>query len=63
MEIFKFYYGLFILVHVRIRQVNFDDMDCTWNAGHVIGMSSLTSRGKPCTYEKWDKMVMKSAIV
>ena len=31
---------------------NFDDMGCTWNAWHVISMSSLTSRGKSCTYEK-----------
>ena len=31
---------------------NFDDMGGTWNAGHDIGMSSLTSRGKPSMYEK-----------
>ena len=41
------------------NNANFDDMGCTWNAGHVIGMSSLTPRGKPCMNEKAGKMVMK----
>ena len=51
MKIFKFYSGLFVLVHVRV-DVNFDEMGCTWNAGHVICIISLTSRGKPWTKEK-----------
>ena len=28
---------------------NFDDMECTWNAGHVICVIFSTSRGKPWT--------------
>ena len=35
---------------------NFDDMGCTWNAGHVIIMISSTSRDKPCTLEKHAKL-------
>ena len=47
MKMFNFYSGLFVLVHVRISQCDFDDMGCTWNAGYVIHMVSSTSRGKP----------------
>ena len=49
MKIFKF-----IPVYLLWYQYesNFDDMGCTWNAGHVICMISLTSRGKPWTSEK-----------
>ena len=47
MKIFKDYSGLFDLVHVRSVDANFDDMGCTWNAGHVICMISSTSRHKP----------------
>ena len=49
MKIFKFYSGLFVLVHVRISQCEFDDMVCTWNAMYVIHMVSSTSRGKTWT--------------
>ena len=31
---------------------SFDDMGCTWNAGHMICMISLTSRGEPWMSEK-----------
>ena len=30
----------------------YDAMGCTWNAGNVICVISLTSRGKPWTSEK-----------
>ena len=35
---------------------NFDDMGCTWNAGHVIRMISSTSHDKPWTSEKRAKL-------
>ena len=38
MKIFKFYSGLFVLVHVRISQRDFDNMWCSLNSGHVICM-------------------------
>ena len=33
--------------------VNSDDMGCTWNAWHEIGMISKTSRVKPRKSAKW----------
>ena len=43
---------------------NFDDMGCTWKAGHVICMISSTSRGKRnVDVGKARKIVMKSEIV
>ena len=37
---------LFLFKYESVN-ANFDDMGCTWNAGHVICMISSTSRGKP----------------
>ena len=54
-KIFTFYSGLFVLVHVQLVNANFDDMGCTWNAGHVICMFPSTSRGKLWTSEKRTK--------
>ena len=57
MKIFKFYSGLFVLVHVRIRvNVNFDDIGCSGNTGHVISMISSTSRVKRWPSEKRAKL-------
>ena len=36
MKIFKFYSGLFVWYMYESVNANFDDMGCTWNAGHVI---------------------------
>ena len=38
---------------------NFDDMGCTWNAGHVISMISSTSRDNPWTLENRAKLSWK----
>ena len=38
---------------------NFDGMGYTWNIGHVICMISSTSRGKPWTSEKREKLSLK----
>ena len=53
MKKFKLYSGLlFFLYTYESVNANFDDMVCTWNAGHVICMISSTSHGKPWTSEK-----------
>ena len=46
---------LFRYMHESVN-ADFDDMWCTWNAGHVICMISSTSRGKPWTSEKREKL-------
>ena len=48
-KIFKFYSGFLFWYMYESVNANFDAMGCTWNAGHVICMSSSTSRDKPWT--------------
>ena len=58
---FNFFSGLFVLVHVRIRQWEFDGMGCTWNAERVTCMISVrvANRG----HKKARETAMKSEIV
>ena len=46
---------LFLYMY-ELANANFDDMGCTWNAGHVICMVSSTSRGKLWASEKRAKL-------
>ena len=57
MKNFKFYsaFNLFWYMYESFN-ANFDDMGCTWNAGHVICMFPSTSRGKLWTSEKRAKL-------
>ena len=56
MKKLKIYCGLFVLYMYESANANFDDMGCTWNAGHVICMISSTSRGKLWTSENRAKL-------
>ena len=56
MKIFKFYSGLYVRYMYESVNAHFDDIGCTWNAGHVICMISSTSRGKLWTKEKRAKL-------
>ena len=63
MEIFKFYSGLFVLVHVRIRQCEF-----RWHGLHVECMARdwhdfLNVAWQTVGVRKAHKMVMKIEIV
>ena len=46
---FRFFLVYLFWYLYESEDANFYDTGCTWNAGHVIGMISLTSRGKPWT--------------
>ena len=48
MKIFKFKNSVYLFWYMyKSDNVNFDNMGCTWNAGHVICMIFSTSLGKP----------------